>query len=672
MASFRRTGIKALSHTTGGSSSKVTSVPAITPSVGLGDLHAELTNSEPTVSIPWTISNKYYTADVHFELRQLQGFAGYLASDVPAVVYIWCHGDQYKTEVPELARKLCQYDPEVSLAVRFASDDLSLPGDSEDILDDFISSHGFEYINGERGKRQPTEDGSSSTDDDAAGVPGLPRVIDALSTIMWPSMVQTQRTTQRKTRAGGLLDWASMEDASGTGGGAQLLQNRDANAKDKMQKEMDELESWLQKDFDIGQGSRADPARKDYNNPWSTDHDHEVDLDYEHKHGFEDDFDDFVGAPMDVTYGDSRHSKQSRVPSSSSSAPQRAFTTDFVLNGTKAVHVDNEDFDDDDPDMPSRAEIEEMSQRLFGSASLNIPPTSPSWQRLHSPIAYSSSGDLLSGDGGTIARTHTQTPHEPGDSGLALNLDGDEGEGDGFEMCAFDLSRVLGALQGMKEQIAGMDDEGERRKAAAKVALGLVYGLQKEDERDRGAAEGTGEEAPARVHVLARIVSKKVNQADAGKTGEKATARVVSVSAHELHLVSGLSVGIALTARSALTTPETAGTDDLHISPQANLVKRLGAELKVPGTVKEIQAEIESLGEGEGAPAAGAHSHTKRLGLVMKVMPNVRKGSSQGNDGISAAEADLQRLAAKGAEEVKGKEEKKEGKAPSDEGGNKL
>ena len=51
---------------------------------------------------------------------------------------------------------------------------------------------------------------------------------------------------------------------------------------------------------------------------------------------------------------------------------------------------------------------------------------------------------------------------------------------------AFDLSRVFSALQGMKDEIAGMEDEDERRRAAARVALGLVYGL------------GAGGDRPAR------------------------------------------------------------------------------------------------------------------------------------------------------------------------------
>jgi hypothetical protein len=45
-------------------------------------------------------------------------------------------------------------------------------------------------------------------------------------------------------------------------------------------------------------------------------------------------------------------------------------------------------------------------------------------------------------------------------------------------MASLDLGSVVTALEGMKAEIAGMTDDGERRKAAARVALGLVYGLE--------------------------------------------------------------------------------------------------------------------------------------------------------------------------------------------------
>ena len=146
------------------------------------------------------------------------------------------------------------------------------------------------------------------------------------------------------------------------------------------------------------------------------------------------------------------------------------------------------DEDNEDPDMPTHAEIEEMSRHLFGNAGLGIPPSSPSWQLLHSPSAQSTSKDLppsnIPGDTASTSQAH---PPPPEDSKSKLEPENDhdnEDDDEDFELGAFDLTKVLGALQGMKEQIASMDDENERKRAAAKVALGLVYGLQKEDERD--------------------------------------------------------------------------------------------------------------------------------------------------------------------------------------------
>lgn len=316
---------------------------------------------------------------------------------------------------------------------------------------------------------------------------------------MWPSIVQTQRTTQRKSRAGNLLDWASMEDASG---GALLLQNNDALSRQvKMQKEMVALESWLQEDLTATQSKVA--QEKDHDDPWSTSTnnlDHEGSSEVEH--GFEDDFDDFVGAPMDVTYGDSRpvqHFQTHFAPNiaASSTAAPREYSTSFVTVDGEAVYVedgysafgveddDDDENEDDDPDMPSRAEIEEMSQQLFGSASLglNVPSTSDSWQQLHSPLVHTNS-DALPDPSSSTGEHHESGFEQLQEGESSVDVERDEEEGEEYEMGAFDLSKVLGALQGMKEQIANMDDEGERRKAAAKVALGLVYGLQKEDEHD--------------------------------------------------------------------------------------------------------------------------------------------------------------------------------------------
>ncbi|KIP02885.1 hypothetical protein PHLGIDRAFT_122050, partial [Phlebiopsis gigantea 11061_1 CR5-6] len=125
---------------------------------------------------PWTIANRYYTAAVHFEARALGAFAAHDAAGVPALVYVWDRGEPYRTHVPALAARLRAHAPEVALAVRFGAG----AADDEDDVDAFVAEHGFEFVDGER----------AGADADPSAVPGLPRVVDALSTIMWPSLVQ--------------------------------------------------------------------------------------------------------------------------------------------------------------------------------------------------------------------------------------------------------------------------------------------------------------------------------------------------------------------------------------------------------------------------------------------------------------------------------------------------
>lgn len=331
------------------------------------------------------------------------------------------------------------------------------------------------------------------------GVSGLPRVIDALSTIMWPSLVQSTRATQRTSRVGDLLDWATVEsEADGDANVMRELTASQVEVKEQMEREMDALESWLQEDTDEPDGrvDLEEPVESgDHDDPWSTAkaHGYEYDIHHDDGHtvGFEDDFDEFVGAPMDVTYGYDRPTTSSLA----SSVPHRAFTDNFAPVTKKVVTAEDDilDFDDDeDPDLPSHAEVEEMSRRLFGSALLAPPSTSHTWERLHSPLVSSDSTDLPSDlpeqapPTTTDFGAHRRSEFSPlGDDGVAV----DGHEADDFEFEQFDFSKVLGALQGVKEEIAGMADEDERRKAAARVALGLVYGLRKEDERERRAEE---------------------------------------------------------------------------------------------------------------------------------------------------------------------------------------
>ena len=83
-------------------------------------------------------------------------------------------------------------------------------------------------------------------------------MIDALSTIMWPSIVQSEATKKRKSRARDLIGWALEEE--GDDGLRALIANPStsisadptdtvaaaaAARKSRMQREMEELERWL-------------------------------------------------------------------------------------------------------------------------------------------------------------------------------------------------------------------------------------------------------------------------------------------------------------------------------------------------------------------------------------------------------------------------------------------
>lgn len=44
-------------------------------------------------TIPWTIVNRYYTAEVHFEIKVYTEFVEQHAIGVPAVIYVWYQGE---------------------------------------------------------------------------------------------------------------------------------------------------------------------------------------------------------------------------------------------------------------------------------------------------------------------------------------------------------------------------------------------------------------------------------------------------------------------------------------------------------------------------------------------------------------------------------------------------
>ncbi|GBE83120.1 hypothetical protein SCP_0501670 [Sparassis crispa] len=419
-------------------------------------------------SIPWTIANKYYTADVHFETRVFQDFRSHHAVGVPAVIYVWAHGEPYREHVPDIAKSLEYYDPEVTLAVRFDGNTAKANADEDDGLDEFLSSHGFEFIEGDRSARKPTQDSGRVLDDEDEGIPGLPRVVDALSTIMWPSLVQSDSTRQRRSRARELLDWARDEEEddglralisdAGASEHAQTSSPRNER-KSRMQREMEELERWLDEaDEDRATGHAAAWGASEHA-MWS-DRPLEVATPTivtptAEEYGFDDDFTEFVSAPprqlSDV------YDSRGLVPMDTGASYRSLASGSDISNG-HYESIDQDDYEND-PDLPSHAEIAETSRRIFGSPAVSsLPGTSPNLRR------------------GASTGSSADEDHP-------FEHDADDDE---FEMSPFDLSRVLGALHNMKEEIAGMQNEDERRRAAARVALGLVYGLQadRDDEHE--------------------------------------------------------------------------------------------------------------------------------------------------------------------------------------------
>jgi hypothetical protein len=273
------------------------------------------------------------------------------------------------------------------------------------------------------------------------------------------------------------------------------------NDGDRIQQELEELERWLDEDTLSGDAPVDD---EDDAIPWSTvvtpgtlspssSGFFENSRPTTPKAGFDDDFTSFVSAASAAVPRASLEglsAPQSLPPlastrfsspftfnaaSSGRSTPDHAgFDTTRLAPGESYKSLGSvSDFGDPDKesvslerlsnssdgageDMPSRVEIAETSRQIFGTMPLAL---SPAQERghLHAMNALD----------GTPSRGY------PGD-----DLDVEMADAD---LECFDLQNVLGALQGLKEEIAGMPDK-ERRKAAARVALGVAYGLDSNPE----------------------------------------------------------------------------------------------------------------------------------------------------------------------------------------------
>ena len=312
---------------------------------------------------------------------------------------------------------------------------------------------------------------------DFPGIPRISRVLDALSTIMWPSMETRVKKAGRNARQKDqeFLDWAqsSQDDRHSTVEESAIHSGTDSLGSNRSRvREMQELARWLEEDDGlVGSDPWSTAASSGAISSLSTSMEHETPRMPYDELGFDDNFTVFVSAPaIDVSDShdnDSGSSSPEIITGNLSATlePPRGVLyhslgsmSDF--GGSDDEKQDGDNDDDDDGSLPTQEEIRATSSRIFGM-SLTA-------GNIHSNLSSISSSNLL-----TDTFSFDQFDSE-------LATDEDDEDKDSYEMVPFDLSKVLGTLEAMKAEIGRMEDEGERRKAAARVALGLVYGLESE------------------------------------------------------------------------------------------------------------------------------------------------------------------------------------------------
>ncbi|KAI0269765.1 hypothetical protein BC834DRAFT_863238 [Gloeopeniophorella convolvens] len=400
----------------------------------------------PSNAIPWTIRNRYYSANVHFHLAQCAPTLPQFAEPIPAVIFVWQRGQPYAEHIFDIAKSLARIDP--------------------DGPDAFLADHGFEYIDATRTARSADNDDG----DDGEDVPqGLPRVVDALSTIMWPNMVRAPPTGNRASQMPMLFDVmhaaadgdaeADEEDtlagllaADATDHGAPQTRAR------RVQQEMAALERWLIENEELHDAELA-----------------EAGLDGARIHSDGEDADEPLRVPaVQVLSGDPW--------AASSPAPSAAGAADSAKPG----------FDDD-----FAAFVSAPAPALLTAQRLVPAHTGGSYRSLRSGTSEFASDADVDDDAGYEALDDRSTAsREPGDAGWDADDDprtpvrrGFPGAGD----VPFDLTDILSTLQTMRADVAGVEDEAQRRAMTARFASEFVF-------RRMGGDNEAGAEVPGPAH----------------------------------------------------------------------------------------------------------------------------------------------------------------------------
>ncbi len=421
----------------------------------------------------------------------------------------------YAEQVFGLQKALSRFEPEVALAIALGSEPPHHDDPSEG-PDSFLADHGFEYIDGERTHHLKSDDDRPDTDTDTGEgnedpVPGLPRVIDALSTIMWPSMVRRGQDDGGRARQGQAAPFDFDVLRTEEGEEETLAALMEADAADsgapqtrvgRMQRGMATLERWLieneeMHEAELGEqvslsptgideggdnddenddddGLRVPALRATSGDPWLS-HDSSAPPSTQRNGatpGFDDDFSAFVSAPV------------APAVSVSSAAAGYAYATasasEFTLAATGA-----------------RGLLD------ASSAPMLLPShTGGSYRSLRSGTSgFPSDIDDLVGYEALDDRSSFFSPEHEFEDANDADADADSrtpvgrrlgGERAGLTdaRAPFDLTDILTSLQTMREDVAGIEDEAQRRAATARFASEFVF--QRMDV-DGGEREGTSD-----------------------------------------------------------------------------------------------------------------------------------------------------------------------------------
>ena len=405
----------------------------------------------------------------------------------------------YAEQVFGLHNAISRFEPEVVLAVALGSEPPH-HDDPPEGPDSFLADHGFEYIDGERTRhlqkaadREVDHPDTDKGEGDEEDLPGLSRVVDALSTIMWPSMVRRGRDNGDRTHKGKVatptspFDFDVLHTEEGEEETLAALMEADAaeigaplTRASRMQKEMATLERWLIENEELHEAELGESISL---SPTGIDDEEDEDE--------SDDDDDALQVPaLRAMSGDPWLSHDSGAPPlTQRDAAAPGFDDDFsTFVSVPAVSVSATA----SAPAPGFALVSPGAQGLLDASTSTLLPshTGGSYRSLRSATSGfpSDVDDDHAGYEALDDRSSFSPEHEFGDAAAAEADRTPVGRVDASS--PFDLTDILASLQTMREDVAGIEDEAQRRATTARFASEFVFQKMGADEGEKERTKG--------------------------------------------------------------------------------------------------------------------------------------------------------------------------------------